>query len=372
MQLYNVGTFYELLNAIHIKMSLYPNEKADIILMDATDFSKQLAELRKMDIFENVYDGKNAWYIDRALKTTEIDERKRLLKKYYTEDCSDFTHKKYSDYFLGAQTPYFKLVYYALCENQIYPRVHLFEDGIYTYVLDFVNDCATDGFDHNSYGAHDIRKNIGSVFAYGEAEMYYGSEGFAYVQIPAFVLDKELFKKEKDIFRELWGECGLPKERFIFLEEGMFQDHLIAADTVLLEEIAQIVGKENIIVKRHPRCTHDRFSERGFKVLEQSGFPWELSLMNNEAEKYVLLSLSSTATTTGKTVLGKNIPAIQLYAMRPFGEAGPHCARKNFMAYAGALHAYMNQEDRIFFVPKSSDELNEALLFIEARCQNAE
>lgn len=152
----------------------------------------------------------------------------------------------------------------------------------------------------------------------------------------------------------------------------MFQDHLNAADTVMLEDIAKIVGKENIIVKRHPRCQHDRFTERGFKVLTDSRFPWEITLLNEDARHHVLISLSSTATTTGKTVLGKNIPAVQLYAMRPFGEAGPHCAQKNFEDYAKSLYAYMNQGGRCLFVPKSMDELKEAILFIEGSFTDAD
>lgn len=359
------------MNAIHIKMSLFPEEKADIILMDATDFSKQIAELRKLEIFEEVYDGQNAWAVDRGVKTGTKEEQRSIIKNFFSKDTKEFTKKNYTDYFLGAQTPYFTLVYYALCEKHIYPKVHLFEDGIYTYVLDYATECQSAGISHHRYGRHDIRKNLGNIYAYGSEDMYFGSKAFRYVQIPAFTSDSDCLQKEMEVFRKLWGDCTLPKEQYIFLEEGMFQDHLIAADTVMLEEIASLVGKENIVVKRHPRCTHDRFSERGFKVVTDSSFPWEISLLGEESEQHVLLSLSSTATTTGKMVLGKDIPAIQLYAMRPFGEAGPHCARKQFNAYAKVLYSYMNQSKRTFFVPKSMDELKEILLFIEGSFANA-
>lgn len=371
MQLYNVGTYYELMNAIHIKMSLYPGEKADIILMDATNFTYQAKVLRELDIFEDVYEGQNAWIVDRGIKTGSAKERKRIIKDFFKNDAKLFIKKRYTDYFLGAQTPYFTLVYYALCEHHIFPKVHLFEDGIYTYVLDFASECQNLGISHNRYGRHNILKNLGNTYAYGDESMYFGNKALKYVQIPAFAANEDCLHKEMEVFRKLWGTCPLPSERYIFLEEGMFQDHLIASDTVLLEEIAKLVGKENIIVKRHPRCTHDRFSERGFKVLLDSSFPFELSLMNPDAENRVLISLSSTATVTGSTVLGKYIPAIQLYAMRPFGEAGPHCARDNFTPYSKALYLYMNQNKRTLYVPKSMEELKETLIFIEGKRTNA-
>ena len=367
MQLYNVGTFYQLLNAVHIKMTMYPNEKADIILMDATDFTKQLKVLTELDVFVNIYDGKNAWNLDRMFKTSAKEKKVDIIKDFFENDCGDFAQKKYTDYFLGAQTPYFKMVYYALCQKNIYPKAHLIEDGIYTYVLDFVNDCNNDGFTHNLYGKHDIRKNLGNVYAYGSKSMYFGSDSFEYKQIPNLYSDDLQVKKEIEIYQKLWGKYSLPQEKYIFLEEGMFQDHLISADIVLLEQIAEMIGKENIIVKRHPRCRYDRFSERGFNVLKESGFPWELLLMDEDADRHVIISLSSTATTTGKTVLGKDISSVLLYSVKPFGEAGPHCRLKTFDKYAKTLEAYMNEGERVFFIPNTIDELKEILVYIEAR-----
>lgn len=365
VQLYNVATFYQLMNAIHLKMQLFPKEKADIILMDATDFSHQASVLRTLNIFENVYDGVNSWKTDREFASGTEEQRKKTFKTFLSNDCGEFTKKAYTDYFMGAQTPYFKMVYYALCEHHIYPKVHLFGDGIYTYVLDFVQDCERDGFWHGRYGSHDIRKNLGNIYGYGTEEMYLGSKALNYTQVPPINSSPELWSKETEIFTLLWGECPLPKEKYIFLEEGMFQDHALVADITLLDRIAKIVGKENIIIKRHPRCVYDRFSTRGYKVLEHSSFPWEVSLMNEEASKHVLLSLSSTATTTGKTVLGKNIKAIQLYKIRPFGLAGPHCSQKKFPVYAETLYRFMNQGEKVLFVPRSNAELTEIIKYIE-------
>lgn len=366
MQLYIASTFYQLLNVIHMKYRLFPNEKADLLLMDSTDFSKQIQALKHMDIFEDIYDAKGSWNLDRCFIRGSAAEKRQVFNKFARDDSLSFTKKQYTDCFLGAQTPYFKMVYYALCEAGIAPRAHLFEDGIYTYVLDFLSECNQDGMDHNQYREQDIRKKIENIFAYGDNSMYFGSKKLNYVQIPNMLSDTECLAAEMKIYTKLWAKPAMPKEKYIFLEEGMFQDRLVSSDIVLLDAVAEIVGKENIIVKRHPRCTYDRFSVRGYKVMEDSSYPWEISLMDENADQHVLLSLSSTATTTGKLVLGKDIPAVQLYSIMPYGCAGPHCSRKTFPNYANSLYSYMNRDNRVLYVPKSHNELREILLYLDA------
>ncbi len=83
------------------------------------------------------------------------------------------------------------------------------------------------------------------------------------------------------------------EEQFIFFEDCYANDGHRINDLELLEEVAHIVGKENISVKLHPRSRKDRFTPLGYKVMDVVSAPWEIIHMNQAQNDKVLMSVAS-------------------------------------------------------------------------------
>lgn len=92
-------------------------------------------------------------------------------------------------------------------------------------------------------------------------------------------------------------ECKDSYDRkIIFFEESYYNDGIITGDIELVEELAEVYGKDNIIVKVHPRNKENRFKKLGYLTNKDSTIPWEAIALNiGDLENKVLATMTSTA-----------------------------------------------------------------------------
>lgn len=55
------------------------------------------------------------------------------------------------------------------------------------------------------------------------------------------------------------------------------------------------MGKDNLIVKTHPRDTRDVYTKNGIKIMKDSNAPWEVIQLNMGESDSVLLTVNSGA-----------------------------------------------------------------------------
>lgn len=53
-------------------------------------------------------------------------------------------------------------------------------------------------------------------------------------------------------------------------------------DVELIEALADKVGKQNMMVKIHPRNPVNRFEKLGYKTNHNTAIPWEVIVMNTD------------------------------------------------------------------------------------------
>ena len=90
----------------------------------------------------------------------------------------------------------------------------------------------------------------------------------------------------------------------IFFEESYFADGIDIEDLSLITEIANIVDKENIFVKIHPRNHINRFKKSGFKTNKNTFVPWEIIALNIDLSNKVLVTIASGAFITSYSMTG--------------------------------------------------------------------
>lgn len=359
MILFRCDSVYQLMNAIQIKITLLKDEAADLLLSDHTNFDSLIPSLQESGIFEEVkrlYSKKKAdeyW-------TYSKEERKNISKdpqKYVDMDVLD---KEYTEFYISFETAYAKLMYYAMVKKGMHPKVHLFEDGMATYVCDVKKRCMEDGMDHAFYKEDQFIDNIERLLLYDPALFIGEKMPFPIEKIPTIDYKN---KEVKDVFHHIFGEAKLPKQKFIFLEEAFFDDKIPSNDLELVLRIAEIVGKDQMIIKLHPRNKVNRFQEYGFQTMQHTQVPWEITLMDEDITDKILFTISSNASITSKLIFEKNMNVVMLYRM--FTGKTWLMGNANFSLYHERSLKEFNKDRKNIYCPYSFDEMKEILKYIE-------
>ena len=93
----------------------------------------------------------------------------------------------------------------------------------------------------------------------------------------------------------------------LFFEESYPCDGVEIGDVALMDRVAELVGKENIFVKIHPRNRENRFEQAGYATNRDTAMPWELIVLNSSFERTLFMTVGSSAATNPYTIFG--IPA---------------------------------------------------------------
>ncbi len=354
MLLFKSNTHFQLMNAINIKLKLYPNDEADLFLDDATDFETVIPKLKELYIFRRV----ELLHINDTILdyvSRDMEGRKEffsnLMKNFAFNITSDYT-----DCYFGLDNVSNKFFYYYLVNLGQAPKVHIYEEGTTSFVRDVRASGKGDGIDHYSYGERSFLLNV-------EEQLFY-NPNICGIELPPYPLTKapDFDLANSDIFIKLYGKLDMPKEKYIFFEEALLKEKYPSNDVDLIDFIADIVGKENIIIKMHPRNVIDRFSFRGYKVMANSNVPWEIALMSNDISDKVFISVFSTSSITAKYIFGKKECAVHLSEL--FIGKYPLLDNSNFPAFKSRLYAeYNTTEETNFYCPNSEEEFREMLIY---------
>ena len=357
MILFRCDSVYQLMNAIQLKKTLEKDQKADLLLSNHVDFKDIPQKLKEAGVFETIYriesneKSKEYWKL-----TMEEREYYSLHPEEYVE--THFLEKTYTDFYISFDTAYSKLLYYFMVSKMPSLKVHLFEDGMATYVCNVKERCKQDGMSHEHYGEKAFYNRIVELLVYEPMLFTEAFPSFPILPIPKINTEN---KEVCNLFRNVFGSNSLPKERYIFLEEAFLDDNNITNDMELFLKFVQLVGKENIIVKRHPRSPYDRFTPMGFSVMEATTTPFEMTLMDYDISEKIFVTVTSTASVTGKLVFQKEVHTILLYHF--FEGKSWMIENRQFKKYFKGLLRLLNGEEQKILIPKSWEELQEIVIY---------
>ncbi|MGN0686908.1 MAG: hypothetical protein ACI4KA_02235, partial [Oscillospiraceae bacterium] len=348
-------------NAISLKFHYYPDNPADIILTSTSNLTSYEDKLKSTGVFDRIYCTEYFVKIHNpVILEKPIEMRSRHPEKF------DFMPKldaEYSDYFMpNAASIFQKMVYYYQVNRGNTPRVHLYDDYEQKYTSNFISD-----FDYEMMNAtHPKEKriwnNVSSFFIY-KPELCCNANKTPLIPMPKITADDTKFL---NILTALFGKCEMPKEKYIFFNECFIFENHTTDDIELLDAIAQKVGKENIIVKMHPRSGggEDFYRLHGYKIFPEKNIPWEVYAMSPEIDDKVLVSVTSGSTMSPFLLMDKQVYSISLMNLMKLSKrfhAKKPLYRKFFFK---ALEA-TNRVNTVSFCPDTKAELNYILDYIE-------
>lgn len=374
MILFRCVTVYHLFNAINIKYNFLKDQEAILILSNDTDFRPLEANLRDSGIFKKIVfssikkDYSNSKIVYGDLNRKERFKASKCPEKFITEcggeeELACLKEENITDFYLALNYSFERMLYYAMIKNGMRPKVHLFEEGSASYVLNHFKLIESDGINHEYYKDKAFLYNITEMLCYEPSLVVSADSCFQINRLPKIHINNvEL----KDILKSVFGNLDLPEEKYIFFDKPDFAEKLPSMQLDLLDELSNILGKNNIIVKCHPRNNSDRYSIRGYKIIPANNMLWEMANFNQTITDKILISEISTSSITAKTIFDINVTSINVFNMTNLDRSF-FVTQPSFKGFYDKYKEFINSKQLNVFTPSDLSEFNEIIVYLEGR-----
>ncbi len=350
-----VNTYFQLITAGNLSLNFFKNEINDVILTDMSiGMENKIENLRKTNVFNKIYYIRckdilnstgikkyNYYFFDRYFN------RKRILKTSF---------EKYDELLFFNVDMLTGCVLDELLKKNKKLVCSKYDEGFDTYTNSLIQDC-------KKYKVSNIinkilclicgKKNttsmISKLYLYHPELLCYETD-WKIEKIPD--LDKNNIDLKNTLNLVFNYKPQTIKQKYIFFEESFFCDNKGINDFPLINDIVNVVGKNNIIVKLHPRNSINRFEKLGVEVLKDIGVPWEIIQMNEDYTDKVFVTISSGSILASKLYFNEDIKTFLLY----------NCTEKKSDVLSPNFYKYLKKIDKTIglgkiIIPNSKDEL---------------
>ena len=80
-------------------------------------------------------------------------------------------------------------------------------------------------------------------------------------------------------------------------------------------KIADLVGKDNLLVKTHPRDLRTIYNDNGFNVDKNSSMPWEAVQLGGDFSNHIFLTVNSGSVLAGSFMSEKPVRTFYMYKL---------------------------------------------------------
>ena len=317
---------YQTLVALWIVYRGGRSARWDAIVSDHMNNSAEVAQrMRRCGLFENVYHVKslaltrNQVTHDRITGIINAVFPMRELREY-----GDF-RAEYSDIYFANFDNFSQVLYNALSHRTPDVRLHVFEEGLASYSSFARFYTQLKGYYGNReagfrkylhqyvYRTRMIPGNL-SEFLASNPQLIQWDPECTVRTMEKIDCGDQVFR---DIANDVFGFDPSAREydrKYVFFEESFYADGSEVNDVELIEALARRVGKENLMVKIHPRNPVNRFQGLGYKTNRNLAIPWEVVVMNlDDLSDKVLITVSSSCILNPIIVFGKKVRAYSLF-----------------------------------------------------------
>lgn len=359
--LFGVASPYQLFNAIILRMSAYANDECDIRLADFTEWSSDLvSRLRASSLFGSV-------------EIVELVEAQRIFLEENPPEVIRSTYQDADQYFkdgafaepiydvlcYGVPHLHWRMFYYLERKRGLTPQLYFLEEGIQSYTRDIVRLERSQKFSAGAYPkGHSFCENIRGIYLHRPELFSVAGVSLQALKIPS-PLDIEGCR-EKII--EIYGRASRVDEDYVYLEDFFFANSLRTNDLELVRTLAEIVGVENLVVKRHPRDSINRFAAFGMRDYPESRIPWEVQLLDEGFSSKTLVSVTSSALYSPFLVYGANMHVISLERM--YKGENPELNDAGFVQFMSKVRALIDADGIRVHRPRNVDELRDTLRYV--------
>ena len=314
----------QFLIATHLRTTIFKSDKVDLLMYDSMPAAKQICNnIKKSGFYNDVYIVSSVLavgitkigFIDKIIKYLRWFEL-QIAPLHGTRRDIKIANYKY-DAFVFCANGIFLEGLYNVCRREN-PQMHClrYEGSLTSYLHDHEN--AKGRFRRILESC--LKKFSGSVDLSEEVEKYYFFEpsliqfqhNYQIEKIPLISsIEPRIIGLLNSVF-EFDIKRDYIKENTIAFEDGNLYFMNNNEEVELFTETAKVLGKENFLVKLHPRNNIDRFSSE-IVTTNKSIAPWEVYLMNQNISGKTLITSASGSIFTSLLYFGMDVKIILVY-----------------------------------------------------------
>lgn len=311
------NTYYQLLFAMQLRKTVFSDDYVAILLSDHSIGAELLVKrLSEVDFFSEIH------FFRTPLK---VDKRNALQRMQDYVDISFRNDNRYSRYLDDLCQDYYDELlvfnysietygfYAELCKHNPQMRVSLYEEGVLSYNLIKIDNYKRRIINATRFLLNKpvISEALNNFYCF-YPHLYKGN--LKAIKVPQITKDDNFVLLLKKIF------C-VPdfldyKEKYIYLSGVYdFEGDQPIGEFELVKKIVQQVGKDNLIVKIHPRDNRNIYLEEGIKVDKCSNIPWEVMLLCGDYRNNIFLSATSTSLISSNLLFEEHFTGIFLFKL---------------------------------------------------------
>ena len=311
------NVYSQLIIAIQMRRTVFKNDDVSIMVSDISkDACRYSRNLENEKVFDSVYYVEARKYspepVSMFKKMTSISRivsGNKVFREIYDETWDKLC-------FYNTDTATYSL-YVSLAKKNPELECIMFEEGIMSYSTPF-SDNMRYRIAEKALSLRGIRslQNATKTFYCFYPEQYSGK--FAARKIPKIDMSDQGFV---NIIRRVF-EVDAEKNNRIYSRKYIyfsgvydFEGGSPIGELDLIERVSDAVGKDNMVVKVHPRDITDRFIERGLNVAESSNVPWEAIQMTSDLEGVTFLTTISGSVLFTNLITNAPVKSVFLFPL---------------------------------------------------------
>ena len=282
-------SLYQIIVGIQLCNTLFSNDEVDFWISDHSVGTEGIVKrLSKEKIANKV----------TYIRTKSIIYAKNKLQKLQKAIVYGLGYKKVAEidkyqeviFYNGSSIVYGLL---SIAERRKWnTKFSRFEEGIFSY--------ETDNSTGNGVKFIDtIRKMFGKQTLSQKVHKYYCffpqlkkiKEGLKTIKIPP--ITKNFDEIQSQLCRIFDFKENVINQKYVFFASSSDIDGHPYGEINLIKSISKVVGKDNIIIKNHPRDQRSVFDEIGIEKMDSVGIPWEVYQICSNLKGKVLVTVTS-------------------------------------------------------------------------------
>ena len=336
------NTYYQLIFAFQLKKTIYKDDCFVLLISDQSKSADKIAKsVENLKFFEEVH----------FVSTKKIDYETGSIskkKQYFEEILQNIGKPKFDEflfYNISQSTTFLFSRLYAY-NKQI--KCFRFEEGILSYG-NFLKHIPLTLSWYVNHGMYCIRKIVPKINYIDKIQGFY----CYYPSIYGGTFERHAVPliNKGDVGEVIVKAFGVNcdeleyKEKYIFFTSVYdFEGGEPIGELELVRKIASAVGKENLLIKMHPRDTRTVYEEEGFHIDTNSSVPFEALLFAYDFSDKVLLTATSGAVLSASLML-ENPP--KTYYMYPLCNIDGNSSAKGTVSQIDAVLSHDSMQNKV-------------------------
>lgn len=312
------NTYFQIIFAFQLKNTIFQNDDVTLLISDHSKDAEHIAERTKQthffaDVrFITTTGSKDTRTWKKKLEDFfSISFRKTNRYQYYLKDLGNSAFDELIVFNYSIET---YGVYAILCQRNPGIKVSRFEEGIISYDAVVMNTSRRKLINKLRHlqkkpAISDALQNFYCFFP----DVYEGELNPCGIEL--IRRDSNVIPFLKQAFDVVDDYLQYDVDYIFFTSVYDFEGGTPIGEYALVCKIAELVGKENLIVKTHPRDRRTIYEENGFRLDKNLGIPWEIILLCADLSGKVIFTVNSTSVISSSLLSSDDIKGYYLYKL---------------------------------------------------------